>query len=145
MTKIQYRGGDRSDHASRSASAGNRPLLGLEKLESIKAVLTSNPPLSGPPEKRFVLQSRDSEADDPFAITTTPTRRTRSANVTPSKRGLVTLSAHTTPSSGNRGSVKVTKETPSKHTPRPDRMIEELSADNAQGLLPPDACVFVAK
>lgn len=139
---MQFRGVDRHNHDPRP---GNRPLLGLEKLESIKAILTSNPPPIVNRERDFVLQSRDSEADDPFAIMTTPTRRTRSANVTPSKRGLTTLSAHTTPTSGNRGSVKITKETPSKHTPRPDRMIEELSADNAQGLLPPNACVFVAK
>ena len=30
-------------------------------------------------------------------------------------------------------------------TPRPDRLAEPLSAANAQALLPPQACVFVAK
>lgn len=32
-----------------------------------------------------------------------------------------------------------------RFTPRPDRLAEPLSAANAQALLPPQACVFVAK
>lgn len=32
-----------------------------------------------------------------------------------------------------------------KYAPREDRLNTEITASNAQGLLPPEACIFVAK
>ena len=95
-------------------------------------------------EQDFVVQSDASHVDDIFAHTT-PIRLTQSANGTPTKGGFATLSNHVTPTSNPRGEISVEKETPSKLTPRVDRLQERPSADNAQGLFTPSACVFVAK
>ena len=43
------------------------------------------------------------------------------------------------------GPEAITSPVPTGFTPRPDRLAEPLSADNAQAVLPPQACVFVAK
>lgn len=70
---------------------------------------------------------------DPFVTPTrgieigSPSRPRDSATVASSE-----LQAHVTP-------------TPSGFTPRADRLAEVVSADNAQAIYPPQACVFVAK
>ncbi len=43
------------------------------------------------------------------------------------------------------GPEAITSDSATGFTPRPDRLAEPLSADNAQAVLPPQACVFVAK
>jgi len=97
-----------------------------------------------PREQDFVVNPDASQVDDIFAPTT-PIRLTQSANGTPTKGGFATLSTQITPTTNTDGEISVEKETPSKHTPRVDRLQERPSADNAQGLFTPSACVFVAK
>ncbi|KAF7503553.1 hypothetical protein GJ744_003626 [Endocarpon pusillum] len=69
---------------------------------------------------------------DPFVTptrgieTSSPSRPRDSATVAGSE-----LQAHITP-------------TPSGFTPRPDRLAEVITADNAQAIYPPQACIFVA-
>lgn len=48
------------------------------------------------------------------------------------------------PAAGSELQAHVTP-TPSGFTPRADRLAEVISADNAQAIYPPQACVFVAK
>jgi len=96
--------------------------------------------------------------EDPFAITRspTPTRQTRSANVTPVKqRNYTTVSAQSTPSSSASKRLSVPfkvnagvdddEDDVAHCSPRVDRLAEKPSVDNAQGLYLPNACVFVAK
>jgi len=97
-----------------------------------------------PREQDFVVNPDANQVDDIFGPTT-PKRLTQSANGTPTKGGFATLSTHVTLTTNTEGEIIVEKETPSKHTPRVDRLQERPSADNAQGLFTPSACVFVAK
>jgi len=97
-----------------------------------------------PREQDFVVQDDAGHVDDIFGPTT-PVRLTQSANGTPTKSGFATLSTLVMPTSNKEGEISVEKETPSKLTPRVDRLQERPSADNAQGLFYPNACVFVAK
>jgi hypothetical protein len=105
-----------------------------------------------PQKQRFVKRDDASKDDDPFTgdgprMSVTPTRLTKSANTTPTKqRILVTHSVHTTPTSASKKSKKA-EDAPSavKVTPRSDRAGDAPSADNAQALFSPHACVFVAK
>ncbi|KAI9819208.1 MAG: hypothetical protein M1827_007364 [Pycnora praestabilis] len=83
----------------------------------------------------FVVHGKDSKVDDPFV---SPTHHQPG---TPSHHSSGTLSHHSqalTPSkASNNTSVK-------QLSPRPDRVGQLISADNAQAVLPPEACVFVA-
>jgi hypothetical protein len=71
--------------------------------------------------------------DDPFV---TPTRGIETVSLSAARESATGVSreqqAHVTP-------------TPAGFTPRPDRLAEVISADNAQAVYPPQACVFVAK
>lgn len=78
----------------------------------------------------------------------TPTRRTQSANVTPNHRASKAPFSHITPThSSGDPSTKFTNALPneSPFSPREERLGETPSADNAQAIFPPEACVFVAK
>ena len=97
------------------------------------------------PTKRattFVVHGKDSKADDPFVSSidqpTTPSRQI----TTPSRR-----CADSSLSGGSK--LEKTPECAEIKSepvsPRADRNGEPLTNENAQAVLPPSACVFVAK
>ena len=63
-------------------------------------------------------------------------------------RGIQSGSPFTTGGSGTVVGSEAevdTTPTPTAFTPRADRLAETVSADNAQAVYPPQACIFVAK
>ncbi|KAI9703275.1 MAG: hypothetical protein M1836_007841 [Candelina mexicana] len=91
------------------------------------------------PQSDFVVHGRDSKADDPF--------------FSPVQQDLVIVhdEANDAPTQATEGvSNGDADDSPSEHqvevtsSPRADRLGQEISADNAQAILPPSACVFVA-
>ncbi|KAI9824679.1 MAG: hypothetical protein M1819_000832 [Sarea resinae] len=117
----------------------------------------------------FVVHGKDSGADDPFlspsrrqhgsapdAELGTPQRKSMALIATPGSRSQGTPSRLRqkfigTPRHGQVASPGiVVRRTPDKNgnqsvfSPRENRIIGPISADNAQAVLPPDACVFVA-
>jgi len=151
--KILYRSGA-SECVPTANGRSNTTRLKSDQLEADN----SNPSQPRAPPEPFGLTL----PEDPFAIArvSTPSRQTRSANVTPVKqRKYATVSAQSTPSSSasKRSSVPIMEdllanaganddEDDVMHcSPRVDRLAEKPSVDNAQGLYLPNACVFVAK
>lgn len=125
-----------------------------------------NSPSPSPSPKRMAtssfVQSPNAEKDDPFTsnssnstldgiplgkLLTTPSRRTQSANVTPNHRATKGSFVHDTPASSGRRSTKLVNLalTSTPFSPREVRQRETPSAENAQAIFPPEACVFVAK
>ncbi len=89
----------------------------------------------------FVQHSRNSQAEDPFVSPTRVPERSSSVDpqTTPSHR----VQVNTSTPVPNKQSDTPTQT--SSFTPREDRVGQEISVDNAQAILPPNACVFVAK
>ncbi|KAI9812690.1 MAG: hypothetical protein M1832_000347 [Thelocarpon impressellum] len=93
----------------------------------------------------FVVHGKDSKDDDPFVSTSRQPS-------TPNRQAATTLNAQPAPSSLSerqvvpaRRSEKAMERVDAKDpTPRLARNGEPLSAENAQAVLPPSACVFVA-
>ena len=71
--------------------------------------------------------------DDPFV---TPPRGIETSSLSAARQSAAMV--------GRDQQVHVTP-TPAGFTPRADRLAEAVSADNAQALLPPQACIFIAK
>jgi hypothetical protein len=71
--------------------------------------------------------------DDPFV---TPTRGIETSSLSATRKSATMA--------GREQELNLTP-TPAGFTPRADRLAEILTADNAQGILPPQACIFVAK
>jgi hypothetical protein len=95
----------------------------------------------------FVQHSRGSQAEDPFVSPThgherpsslglqeTPSRRSETDTGTPTPTGQSVTPTHDTCVLNNK-----------TFTPREDRAGQQISVENAQAMLPPTACVFVAK
>ncbi|KAI9655807.1 MAG: hypothetical protein M1821_005242 [Bathelium mastoideum] len=93
----------------------------------------------------FIVHGADSEMDDPF---TSPVHRgkDRSQKAAVNSRARA-QSLNGSNAAGLDSTEPVAQNTPilcSPFSPREDRIGQEPSADNAQALYPPDACVFVA-
>lgn len=112
---------------------------------STKSVSELTPPPSGAPAPLMINgvavptgpRAERYPGEDPFV---TPF-------VTP-PRGIemdVPSAAREADSIATSGPEAITSPAATGFTPRPDRLAEPLSADNAQAILPPQACVFVAK
>jgi hypothetical protein len=78
----------------------------------------------------FVRQSRD-RSEDPFVTSTAP--------------GLISASGKCPWCRDSKEGNLIVIASPVTFRPRDDRIGLELSPDNAQAILPPNACVFVAK
>jgi hypothetical protein len=125
------------DHKLMASNSGSPPVSDKDTETSLQHSQSAQapPPLiingiavpTGPRAERLAM------ADDPFV---TPPRGIE-VGTPVGVRGASTACV-------SRAEVNVTP-TPTGFTPRPDRLAETVSADNAQGVYPPQACVFVAK
>ncbi|KAI9798538.1 MAG: hypothetical protein M1825_005319 [Sarcosagium campestre] len=98
----------------------------------------------------FILHGRDDDhANDPFTLPRRPVVHIRepstpNGNVSRNQGTESDSSPHTLVSSSDPTGSFVTMAKPEVHSPRADRAGEPISAENAQAVLPPSACVFVA-
>lgn len=122
---------------------------------------------AGGPPSGFVIHSQESRDEDPFVSPGRDTIVHRGTDAS-SRDGYITPSRHSSePSESNESTAGATthertdeertegerieeEQTEQERTeegpaPRADRSGQLISAENAQALLPPSACVFVAK
>lgn len=92
------------------------------------------------PRSDFVVHGKDSKANDPFL---SPSEQNDIRVQDEASKPLSQNTKDTSKGVANDRSPECQPEVAS--SPRADRLGQEISADNAQAILPPSACVFVAK
>jgi hypothetical protein len=95
-----------------------------------KGMLTHHTVATGAP---FVLSSSTSANDDPFTSTAS------------ASNGTVGVTGRTNGDETSPASQSTDSNVLPIFTPREDRLGQEISGENAQGVHPPEACAFVAK
>ena len=91
----------------------------------------------------FIVHDSTSAMDDPFTSTTS-SDKDKSSKSSCDSAFTAPLVRGVSSASGDAGAIQA-ESTSSPFSPREDRIGQQPSADNAQALYPPDACVFVAK
>lgn len=137
--------GRKSTPTSNRASGLESPMSPAGHLGTESAVTA----FRGGSTRAFVLHDAESRENDPFVSPGQGPSMRRGAESL-SVNGYATPSQHTSETSPSarsreRREREIREDTDGRPSPRPDRSGQVISAENAQAVLPPSACVFVAK